>query len=106
WSGEAGENDGTPADTGWVRQFNTKYGRRTWLVLELMLQRDDSTDQRRHPFTAHLPVAIGPRERGVEVRADFASLEPVIEGAQPAVVTIGGRLQSVRLSPDEKTWIV
>lgn len=94
-----------PLDADWASRFNALY-RGGWVVLEAPVKRLKATEQEQRRYDAEFPITIGPKQRAVEVRANFEAFDRLGIKDSPRRAIFGGRLQSCRLSEDEQRWIV
>ncbi len=95
-----------PLDDGWATRFRALYADKSWIVMQVPVQKLDPLPEQPHRFAAAFPILIGDAQRPVELRVDFPVFDEVGIGKTPESVLFGGRLKSCRLAEDESRWIV
>jgi hypothetical protein len=94
-----------PLDADWVVRFEALY-KGGWLVLETPVHKLAPVENEPRRYRAEFPLGVGPQQRAVELRADFAVFDALGLGETPRLAVFAGRLESCRYDEAEKTYRV
>lgn len=97
------DNKPPPLDADWVIRFGALY-QGAWVGLEAPVRKLPPTPDEPHRYEVEFPLAIGPRQRPVELRADFEVFERLGIGDSPRTVAFAGRLESLRFDETAQTF--